>query len=347
MNKNSVFCCVALAATGLSAGENSSAVTGAVERVENGVLVLSTADGSLQPVRFLLPETAKGKKVPLLVALHTWSYGFDSESPWKWAREQCLRRGWALVYPHFRGPNWTPEGCGSDLAVQDVLDAVAYARSHADIDDDRIYLIGGSGGGHMSLLMAGRHPEVWAGVYAACPITDIARWHEESVVRKRGYAGHLVKACGGLPAEKPEEYRHRSPLTWLAAARKTGTHIQIATGVHDGHYPGSVPIGHSVRAFNLLADAEAAISEADIAFIEEREAVPEALRFDGQDPFFNEQMRIHLRRTSANVRFTLFEGGHAGNFEAGIDWLARQRRGRSVDWTLPEKGEGRAEAVTR
>jgi len=337
---------------GLFAFTALSAVAGGKDEpaktVPYEVEIKSSLDGSMQPIRFFVPEKAKGHKAPLLVALHTWSNDQRSEWPWNGALDTCALRGWVLVYPRFRGPNWTPQACGSDLAVQDVLDAVEYAKAHADIDEDRIYLGGGSGGGHMSLILAGRHPDVWAGVFAACPITDVARWHADSVRLKTVYADYLVRCCGGTPAEKPDEYRHRSPLTWLAAARKAGVHVQIVTGVHDGRPEkgGLVPIGHAIRAYNLLADPDAAISEADVAYLEANAKAPEVLRFEGSDPFYGPDLRIHVRRTSGNVRLTLFEGGHASNFAAGIDWLSRQRRGKPVDWTLPETAKGGASHVS-
>ena len=300
------------------------------------VTVRSSKDGTEQPCRFYAPKDAEGK-VPLLVALHTWSYDWKAKSPAEWALGECKRRGWALVYPNFRGPNWTPAACGSDLAVQDILDAVAYAKANAPVDEDRVYVIGASGGGMMTLLLAGRAPKLWAGLYSACPISDCARWHGDSQRLKNAYWKHLEAACGGAPAEKAGEYANRSPLTWLAAAK--GTPVQIATGIHDGH-SGSVPIGHAIRAFNMLADANDAVSEEDIVFMEQNEKVPAGQAFTGADPFFGEKMRIHFRRTSANVRLTIFEGGHGGNFAAGIDWLARQHRGRPVDWTLPATGKG-------
>ncbi|MBO4286650.1 MAG: tRNA lysidine(34) synthetase TilS [Kiritimatiellae bacterium] len=303
------------------------------------IQVKSTIDGALRPSYFYVPEGKAETKIPLLVALHTWSYDYKARNPLDWAYAQCRKRGWALLYPDFRGPNWTPQACGSDLAVQDILDAVEYAKTKAPIDPDRVYVIGASGGGMMSLLLAGRAPTVWAGVYSACPITDLARWHADSTVRRNRYRQHMERACGGTPATRAEEYAHRSPLTHLAAACAAKVHVQIATGIHDGH-TGSVPIGHAIRGFNVLADAADRISEDLIAGMEQTQRVPEELVFKGRDPFFNEKNRIHLRRTSANVRLTIFEGGHGGNFEAGIDWLARQKRGANVDWTLPETGKG-------
>ncbi|MBP5509384.1 MAG: tRNA lysidine(34) synthetase TilS [Kiritimatiellae bacterium] len=303
------------------------------------IRVKSSIDGAMRPAYFYAPEAKADQKIPLLVALHTWSYNYKARNPLDWAYAQCRKRGWAFLYPDFRGPNWTPQACGSSLAVQDILDAVEYAKAHAPVDPDRVYVIGASGGGMMALLLAGRSPTVWAGVYSACPITDLARWHADSALRRNRYRQHMESACGGTPDVRAEEYANRSPLTYLAEARKANVHIQIATGIHDGH-SGSVPIGHAIRGFNALADESDRISEAHIAVMEQTQRVPEELAFKGHDPFFSEKNRIHLRQTSANVRLTIFEGGHGGNFEAGIDWLSRQRREAKVDWTLPETGKG-------
>lgn len=312
------------------------------------VSVTSTADGTPQPAWFWTPQTAEKK--PLLVELHSWSYGCTTDGkPHAKLQDRCRKAGWAFVLPNFRGPNETPSACGSDLAVQDVMDAVAYAKAHAAIDEGRIYLVGASGGGMMTLLMAGRHPDVWAACYSACPISDIARWHAETATfadwRKK-YAGMMEKCCGGTPDAKPEEYAHRSPLTHLAAARKRGTVIDICEGIHDGH-TGSVPIGHAIRAFNALADEKDRISEADIATFERTEKTPAALAGEWRDPFFSDKLRIHFRRTSANVRLTIFEGGHAGNMSAGFEWLGRQRRGTPADWSVAARGVGTEDVSTK
>lgn len=314
------------------------------------VQVRSTLDGTDQPCYFWAPEKASTQAVPLIVGLHTWSYDYRNASNYRPALQYAKKSGWAFVGPNFRGPNSTPQGCGSDLAVQDIVDAVNYAKGRVKIDASRVYIIGGSGGGHMTLLMLGRHPEVFAAGAAFCPITDIARWHADSLEkhpgRGRNYAKMLESACGGTPSERRKEYDHRSPLTWLARAKEKQVPAYICTGIHDG-WKGSVPVGHSIRAFNALADGKDRISEADIAFIEANQAVPEALAFKDADPFYNEKTRVHLRRTSGCVRLTIFEGGHGGNFPAGLDFLSRQRKGAPADWTLPAKGSGGSTELTR
>ena len=313
------------------------------------VQVKSTLDGTLQPCYFWVPEAAKTNAVPLIVGLHTWSHDYRSTSHYVAVLSYAQKRGWAMVGPNFRGPNKTPPACGGDPAVQDIVDAVNYAKAHVKIDPARVYIAGGSGGGHMTLLMLGRHPEIFTAGAAFCPITDLARWHADSLLvhpgRGKHYAKMLEGACGGTPAEKPEEYAHRSPLTWLDRARKAGVGAYIVTGIHDG-WKGSVPVGHSFRAFNALANPEDRVSEADIAAIEETQQVPAALAYDGpRDPFYSEQMRIHFRRTSANVRFTLMEGGHGGNFAAGLDFLSRQAKGQPTDFSLSSAGNGIEEAL--
>jgi alpha-beta hydrolase superfamily lysophospholipase len=284
-----------------------------------------TADDSQQPALFFAP--AATEPAPLLVALHSWSgdYRQASQVPLaKW----CIEQGWVFIHPDFRGPNHQPDATGSELVVQDILDAVTHARSVAKIDGRRIYLVGASGGGYTALLMAGRHPDLWAGVSAWVPITDLAAWHAESVARKQKYAGDLVKSCGGPPgasAAVDEQYRVRSPLTHLAHA--TGVPIDLNAGIHDGH-KGSVPVSHTLRAFNLLAADQDRLSEAQVAHLTTQAAVPELLRAEAVEDLAYGAKPVLFRRQSGKVRVTLFDGGHEIIPEAALQWLARQRKER-------------------
>ena len=315
------------------------------------VQVKSTLDGTMQPCWFWAPEKANTESVPLVVGLHTWSGDYTFTGSYAPSLQYAQKNGWAFVGPNFRGPNSTPEACGGEAAVQDIVDAVNYAKDRVKIDAKRVYIIGGSGGGHMTLLMAGRHPEIWAGCAAFCPITDVARWHRESLEdhpgRGKNYAQMLEKACGGTPAEKAEAYRPRSPLTWIDRAAAAGVPCYIVTGIHDG-WKGSVPVGHSFRAYNALAAEKDRVPESVIAEIEATQTVPAAYGYKGpQDPFYGPKMRIHFRGTSQNVRFTLFEGGHGGNFAAGLDFLSRQVKGRPADFTLPASAQGSETKLAR
>lgn len=300
------------------------------------VSITSSKDGVTQKAIFYCPPEAAtgtgGPPVPLLVWLHTWSGGYEQGVA---GVAHGKERKWVVIAPDFRGPNVCPEACASDLAVQDVLDAVEYARQHAKVDGARIYVMGSSGGGHMALMMAARAPGLWAGVSAWVPISDLAAWHDESLTRQQRYAGMMEKCCGGPPGPQTEaEYRRRSPLFHLAAAK--GLPLDINAGIHDGH-TGSVPVSQSLRAFNALADANGCkdrqISEKAIDFmVRERKAPPPLADEREEDP--ERQKPILFRRVAGAARLTIFEGGHDCEPSAALDWLSRQCRGTPADHRL-------------
>lgn len=333
----------AVSVSGFAAGKKEK---WPAERVE----IKSSLDATLQPAWFWAPEKAKSEAVPLVVGHHSWSTDLHDLVNYRAPLNAAMTNDWVFIGPSFRGPNNRPEACGSDLAVQDIVDAVEWAKAHAKVDSKRVYIIGASGGGHMTLLMLGRHPEIFAAGVALCPISDIARWHADSLLKHPGrsarYAKHIEAACGGTPAERPEEYARRSPLTWLAGAREAKVPVYICTGIHDG-WRGAVPVGHAIRAFNALADEADRISEKDIAFIEAKQRTPSGFACgDLADPFY-EGRPVHLRRTSTNVRLTLFEGAHQGNYPAAFDFLRRQEKGRPADWTLPDAACGAVENIAK
>jgi len=288
----------------------------------------SRADETMQPAMFYAPETEK--PVPLVVALHTWS-GDYRQTYHKACERWCIEKGWAYIHPNFRGPNNRPEACGSELAVKDIISAVEYAKRAAKVDEKRIYLVGTSGGGYGALLMAGRTPETWAGVSAWVGISDLKAWYDECAARGLGYANQVVKSCGGAPgasAKVDAEYRRRSPLTWLANA-KVGP-LDINAGITDGH-TGSVPISHSLLAFNAVAKPRDRIAPADIRHMTEKAEVPPHLREKIDDPSYGSKTPL-FRKTSGNVRVTVFKGGHELVAKAAMTWLEKQRKGRKATW---------------
>jgi poly(3-hydroxybutyrate) depolymerase len=287
----------------------------------------SKADSTKQPATIYIPPKTD-KPAPLLVVLHTWSEngnGFHLNK--HRVHEWCIKHRWAMIAPLFRGANSRPQACGSELVVKDIVSAVEYMKKVTSVDADRIYLLGTSGGGHAALLMAGRAPKLWAGVSAWVPISDLAAWHQQS--RKSKYAKMIEQSCGGAPGSSlkvDQQYKSRSPITHLHQA--TDVWLDINAGIHDGH-KGSVPISHSLDAFNILASKSNRISSKDIESMTRNAKVPDHLKAtELADATYGKKKPL-FRRQSGKARITLFDGGHELVPKAALSWLAQQSKSRS------------------
>jgi poly(3-hydroxybutyrate) depolymerase/Tol biopolymer transport system component len=266
-----------------------------------------SSDDSMQPAMWYAPAEQR-HAVPLLVGLHTWS-GNYRQSSGKSYYKAAKKRGWNFIFPNFRGPNRTPDAMCSDKAVQDIVDAVKYAKNHANIDPNRIYLCGASGGGLMAMQMAGRHPEIWAGVSAWCGISDIKAWHAYNKNKKSGYYRHIETALGGSPdTDKQAAIRavRRSPVTWLKNAKKLP--LDIWHGAKDK----VVPATEGENAFVFVVGSETAD--------------------DATHPATIGKYKILSRKTFNNTRLTIFNSGHTILYPAAIEWLALQRKNKPVVW---------------
>ncbi|MES2596896.1 MAG: prolyl oligopeptidase family serine peptidase [Verrucomicrobiota bacterium] len=293
---------------------------------------IPVSDGVEQKAMWFAPDSTEKK--PLLVGLHTWSSTYASAGGDTVYADWCIAQGWAFVHPDFRGPNNTPQALGSDRAVQDIVEAVEWAKKQTAVDESRIYLIGVSGGGHMSMLMAGRHPEIWAGVSAWCGLGDIACWHAEHTKNGKSdrYAQNIVAALGKVPAKDDADAWRRSPESCLANAASVP--LDISHGIHDGRL-GSVPFEHSLRAYNAAVKPDARLDAAGIEAFYTTEKLPSGWPAAGPDPVYGIHPPI-FRAISGNTRVTLFEGGHEIVHQAALNWLAKQRKGSPVVWEIKD-----------
>ncbi|MBX3436303.1 MAG: prolyl oligopeptidase family serine peptidase [Planctomycetaceae bacterium] len=294
--------------------------------------VVSTLDQAEQPIRYWAPEPATLEPTPILVSLHSWSGDYTQDrSEWQ---AESVARGWIYLQPNFRGRNDHPEACGSPAAQQDILDAMDWASERYSVDKSRIYLAGASGGGHMSLLMAGRHPERFSAVSAWVGISDLAEWYRFHAPdgNPRNYAQMIAASCGGPPgvtAEVDRQYHDRSPLFFLHQA--VGLPLDICAGVRDGR-TGSVPIHHSLRAFNELAKAagQDVIAESIMDQLWDQGRLTMPLSGDeADDPTYGRA--ILMRRHAGAARVTIFDGDHEALPAAACAWLAHQSRSTKSD----------------
>ena len=107
-----------------------------------------------------------------------------------------------------------------------------------------------------------------------------------------------------------------------------GVPIDINAGIHDGH-TGSVPISHSLYAFNILAEVngfkEKIISKELIKSFTEDEMIPQGLKDEYVDDAIYKG-KVLFRREAGQVRITIFDGGHDIYHKAGFEWLSSKKK---------------------
>lgn len=205
------------------------------------LLIQSTLDGTMQPSLFY--KSASAEKRPLLVGLHTWSY--DRFNQIKNMLPVAEEHDFNLLLPEFRGKNLAEnphcrDACGSELAKQDIQDAIDYVIAHENVDPENVFLLGLSGGGHMALLMAGKCPEYFKAIGAYVPVTDLREFVKESKI----YRQSVFDCCG----EDEAELLKRSPVNYIDTIAKANLKI------FHGKYDPIVPVSHSINLFNQLME---------------------------------------------------------------------------------------------
>ena len=231
-------------------------------------------------------------------------------------------RGWIYLFPNFRGRNDDIEACGSEVAKRDVIDALEWVIEHYPVDESRIYLTGVSGGGFMTLAMVASYPGRWTAASAWVPLSDLRAWYD---FHARDQYGEMTRQCvGGDPARDPavaREMEQRSPVHHLSRARDVA--LDNAAGRFDGHDGAPIPVRHSLRAFNVIAQTVGAaqISEAEIAQLSRHEPRLDNPKASDKvaDPAFGRE--LFLRRRAGRARVTIFDGAHEGIASAAIAWF--------------------------
>lgn len=213
------------------------------------IQIPSTADDTQQSMLWLPPVGDADQ--PIMVILHSWNADYRQHAGIPhamWAQEN----GWAVIAPDFRGPNDDPSAGGSDLAVQDVVDAIDFAVTQGGVDADAVYAVGYSGGGMMALLLAGRHPDKVTAVASWGPPHDLAEFYAHSQALARPYTNEIAAVCGGNPTVSDlarDECLRRSPLTYLPSIAENEIPVLIAQGIRDP----IVQTSAAAEIFNPLA----------------------------------------------------------------------------------------------
>ena len=104
--------------------------------------------------------------------------------------------------------------------------------------------------------------------------------------------------------------------------------LDINAGITDGHN-GSVPISHSLEAFNVLAAPKDLLTAEVIAEFVKTATVPKTLSGQASEDVSYGKKAVLFRRQSSATRVTIFQGGHEIIPGAALQWLAKQKRMRA------------------
>jgi dipeptidyl aminopeptidase/acylaminoacyl peptidase len=132
--------------------------------------------------------------------------------------QYLVRRGFSVLQVNYRGS--TGRGAAFRDALHgdwggaeqgDVATATEHVLDHYDcLDPDRVGVYGGSFGGFAAYWQVVQYPELYDAGAAVVGMTDLEAMYEDTVPEFR--AGFLRRHLG-TPAENPDRYRERSPIT--------------------------------------------------------------------------------------------------------------------------------------
>lgn len=185
-----------------------------------------------------LPRPGPGAP-PAVVLLHGGPavHDTDSYSP---EVQAWVDEGFAVILVNYAGS--TGFGCrwresirqhpGPGLRELDDIAAVRARVAHDRlVDPDRVAIAGRSWGGYLALLALGRQPERWCLGLAAMPIADWATAYDDELPATREHDRALF---GGSPAELPDFYAERSPITFADRVRAP---LLMVVSRNDPHTP--------------------------------------------------------------------------------------------------------------
>ncbi|MDD4108956.1 MAG: prolyl oligopeptidase family serine peptidase [Prolixibacteraceae bacterium] len=281
--------------------------------------IRSSVDSSMQKAYFYAAKSVEPK--PLVVSLHTWSGDFSQKDD---LAKMCKERDLNYIHPDFRGANNTKDACCSFLALNDIDDAISYAKENANVDESKVYVIGVSGGGYatLSTFMKSRHKVKKFSAWAS--ISDLIAWYNESKIRGNRYAENILN-CTESENDRLNENiaRVKSPFYWDTPVNKPeNSSLFIYAGIYDG-IQGSVPITHSINFYNKLLSDLSVKNRADYVSDEEKLQLLEFRKPLGEFGTMADR-KICLLKESENIKLVIFEGNHEMLTEFALNELLQE-----------------------
>jgi acetyl esterase/lipase len=195
-------------------------------------------------------------KYPCILDIHGGGWQARQVESDKPMMERLAQRGFVTALTTYR----LAQEAKYPAALHDCKSTVRYLRAHAakfKIDPDRIGVMGGSAGGHLSGLLAmttglpefegnGPHREQSSGVKAC--IVMAATQDMYAANKDKSSSTNVVNFFGGTAAEKPDVYRAASPITHVRAGVPPTIYIE---GEKDTLKVGRAEMQEKLRALGI------------------------------------------------------------------------------------------------
>jgi poly(3-hydroxybutyrate) depolymerase len=180
--------------------------------------------------------------LPLVISPHGRN-GTGRGNAKYWGRLPALGN-FAVINPDGMGRRLPLKSYAFAGQIDDLARMPAMAREALPwlrIDTARIYALGSSMGGHETLMLVARHPDLLAGAVAMDSVTDLGRRYRQlpdtacdsACLKHWGKPyGMVLQAAmreevGGTPANAPKAYAKRSPLSNAHAIASSGVPLQL------------------------------------------------------------------------------------------------------------------------
>jgi dipeptidyl aminopeptidase/acylaminoacyl peptidase len=209
-----------------------------------------------QRVHGFVAEPDAPRPHPTVMLVHGGPHGQDADafSP---QVQAWVDHGFAVGLVNYRGSTgygkaWQDalEGDPGGPEVRDVSAGRDDLVATGIADPERVMIAGASWGGYVTLQTVGTVPEGWRAAAAVVPVADyVAAYEDES----EGLQALDRTLFGGSPADVPELYRERSPITH---AERVRVPVLLMVGENDTRCPLRQVLNYAERLRELGKEFE-------------------------------------------------------------------------------------------
>jgi dipeptidyl aminopeptidase/acylaminoacyl peptidase len=215
------------------------------------------------PAFVFQPLKIKGPKGhPAIVWVHENIRGHLYEHYIPYIRE-ATARGYVVIAPEYRGSYGYGKAFYDAIdyggaEVDDVVTAASYlAAKYPQVDPARVAIMGWSHGGMITLLSILRNPTTFKSAVAMVPVTNLFQRLAYKGVERQHQSIDPQNRYGGLPHERRDIYRERSPIYQIDK-------LQIPLLVHITENDEDVNIEEAMQLVDALRARKPGLAETKV-----------------------------------------------------------------------------------